>query len=103
VLEDLRPPSFEPVLGEALVRQRVLATADALPLAALSGGVRGLFPKRTVLEHYARLDDTGPPSITRLRLRRYRSLARRLRGQVVAPRRLATDVRLARWLTSLQR
>jgi hypothetical protein len=102
VLDELRPPSFAPELGEGFVRQRVLAAQASLPLEQLSGGLRRLFPGRAALERYVRIDEGVPPSVVRLRVRRYRALARRLRHELPAPRRLVADVRLSRWLLTLR-
>jgi hypothetical protein len=49
-----------------------------------------------------RIDEGVPPSVVRLRVRRYRALARRLRHELPAPRRLVADVRLSRWLLTLR-
>jgi hypothetical protein len=99
----LRPASFSEALGEQFVRQRVLAAGAALPLEQLSGGLRRVFPGRGALERYVRIDESGTPSVIRLRARRAAALARRLRHDVPAPRRLAADLRLSRWLLTLRR
>jgi hypothetical protein len=102
IVDGLRPASFTPELGAAFVRQRVLSHGPSLPLEQLqqSGG-RRVFPGRGALEVYVRVDEPTP-SLTRLRLRRWAALGRRLVAELPGPRAFASDARLSRWITTLE-
>lgn len=102
LVEALHPASYTPELGAAFVRQRVLSSGPSLPLEQLqkSGG-RRVFPGRGALEVYVRVDEPTP-SLTRLRLRRWSALGRRVVAELPGPRAFARDARLSRWISTLQ-
>jgi hypothetical protein len=103
LVEGLRPESFTPQLGAALIQRRVLADGPMLPIDQVQvEGLRRMFPGREALERYVRFDEPTP-SLARLRVRRYVSLGRRLATQLPRPVELVRDVRLSRWMNTLLR
>lgn len=101
VLTTLTPASYSRRRGELFVRHRVLRMGEALPLEQLAGGRSRLFGAHT-LEVYVRSDDDAVPSRTRLRARRFASIATRAVRLLRRPRRLVEDIHLTRWVLRLR-
>ena len=100
LVASLAPDTYTAARGEQFLRQRVLQPGPALPLEQLSGGRRRLFPGTGALEHYVRPSDATVPSKARLRARRAAWLSRRLVHEL-RPASLVRDIRLSRWMLTL--
>jgi hypothetical protein len=101
-LDGLQPPSFRADLGAQFIRQRVLDSRPSLPLEQLSRTPRALlFPTRSMLDAYVQPGEEATPSLMRLRARRAGVLLRRAVRAAPWRRPLIADVRLSRWLLTL--
>ncbi len=104
VLARLEPPGFRPRQGERFVESRVLRDRSWLPLEYLTTSrppMMRIIPDRAYLAQQHGGADA--PSLSRIYVRRAAAAARRFGPSLARPWERVADLRLNRWVRSLER